>query len=268
MRHALVTMLVTMLVAPLCAGCADELSPYGRIEGLRLLAVRASPPDVAPGEEAVLDALVTAEATYRWSWCPVRFGGPALDQCPISEADLRAVVADAGGGEVPPYDLGDEPTARFHHTLPPELLEAACEGAGEIRLPGAASPGRCDGRWEIEIRLVVAAGDASIAATRRLALIYDEGAVANRNPRIDGGEISVRGAPPFLLDPAAPTTVTREVEYRLLLDIDPSHAEEFERAGADGPETQKENLVVTWFVEAGEMEQERTGFIEGVSSFD
>jgi len=48
------------LLAWLAAGCSESLPPESRIDKLRLLAIRAEPPEVSPGGSSVLDALVAS----------------------------------------------------------------------------------------------------------------------------------------------------------------------------------------------------------------
>lgn len=252
------------------AACATEFDEYNDVTGLRLLGLRAQPPELQPEEESLLDALVVAEnASYQWTWCPAPYSGDARDECPISEAELRAVIASLDpDAEVPDYDLGNTSEVSFTHSLPPALLADFCEQLENAELPEGFKAPRCNGRFTVSIRLVVQDGDAQIAATRELPLIYEDEVVSNQNPTISGGEISVRGAPPFVLSTDAPTMVTRDVEYKLTLDIDAASAETFSSEDETGPIEDREILSMTWFYEAGSMDKSRSSFIDGFTDID
>jgi hypothetical protein len=256
--------------ALLTSACANDFTPYNQVEGLRVLAIRAEPPELQPGETTTLQALVTAEGTeQRWSWCPAPFAGDQSDQCPFTDRQIADLVRATGSDvDPPPLELGSGETMEYPHSLPPQLLAGICESFAEIDLPEGIEPPRCDGRFDVSIRLVVSDGETTVESLRTLSLIYADGLVANTNPHIDSGEISVRGAPPFPLAQSEPTTVVRDVLYKLNLDIDESNAEAFQELTPDGPVDTREDLVVTWFFEAGEMDKMRSSYLVEVGDFD
>jgi len=268
----MVVSIASALVSFVCLGafgCADEFDPYTEVAGLRLLGIRSSPPELVPEADATLDALVTTDATYAWSWCPLAFGGVAEDECPVTEVELAQLIAASGSSaEAPPYDLGSEATTTFTHSIPPDLLAGICQAFSEQDLPEGVPRPECNGIFEISIRLRVSTAEAQVTGTRSLGLIYQEGVVPNVNPAVLGGEISVRGAPPFVLSGDAPTTATRDVEYRLDLDVDESSPEMFETQDGDETVTELESLTMTWFYEGGEMDKDRSSFIDGVTTLE
>lgn len=260
--------LLTALLAlcTLSMGCEEDLGNYYQVEDLRLLGIRADPPELQPGESTVLDALVTSRtATYSWSWCPLPFGGDNEDECPITYADLQMLVAMAGGQvDPPPYDLGTTAEASLAHLLPPPLLKGICDQFASIDLPEGIKPPACNGRLSVQVRLVLEDRGTTLAANRELSLIYEEDAVANQNPSITGGELSVRGAPAFPLSEDEVTIVARDVEYRVELDIEESNAESYVDP-EEGDLT--ETLTVSWFFEDGAMDKGRSSYLEGAVDF-
>jgi hypothetical protein len=251
----------------LLAACADEFDDYNQVKGHRVLGIRAEPPDLRPGESATIDALVTAPAaTYQWSWCPFN---PSGAECPISEAELRALVAAAGSDvEPPPYDLGTAATASFEHSFPPELLANLCAALTQTELPEGVSRPRCDGRFAIDILLTSTDGDHVISAYRELGLIYDAARPPNANPHVTGGRLSVRGAPPFEMMVGAVTDVVRDVEYAVEVDVPETDAELFDDVDDDGqPIVAHERLVITWFYDGGEIDKDRTSYLDGFTDF-
>jgi hypothetical protein len=265
MKHFVATILLAISTLGLM-GCEEDLGNYYQVEDLRLMGIRAEPPELQPGESTVLDALVTTRtAEYSWSWCPLPFGGDNEDECPIAYADLQMLVAMTGGQvDPPPFDLGQSDQAQLAHLLPPPLLKGICDQFASIDLPEGIKPPACDGRLSVQVRLVLEDEGKTLAANRELSLIYEEEAIANQNPAIDGGELSVRGAPAFPLTGEEPAIVARDVEYKVLLDIDEAHAEPF----LDPEEGElTETLTVSWFYEEGAMDKGRSSYLEGAVEF-
>jgi hypothetical protein len=269
MRSALVrgAAAVGIASAVLGAGCADEFEPYDVVAGHRLLGVRATPPEIRPGDTAVIDALVTSEsASYAWSWCPLPFADPLEGACALSEEELRALLQAAGeDSPPPPYDLGSEAEASFEHTFSPELLEGLCEALRDQPLPPGVSRPRCRGRFSIALRLVVASDDEEIAAVRELGLVYADDYEPNTNPRIESARI---GVPYFELGGDEAVLVGRGFRYLLELDVSDSAAEVYETLEDGEIVERRESLVVSWFREGGEMEKVRSSFLEGTTDFD
>jgi hypothetical protein len=249
------------------AGCADELGDYNEISGHRILAIRATPPEIRPGETATLDALITSEAaTHQWSWCPVPFADPGEGDCPLSQQDLQALLQAVGAeAPPPPYDLGSGSTATFEHAFPPALLDGLCTALRDQPLPDGVPRPRCGGRYVITLRLVTESGADSIVGVRDLGLVYDDDYQPNRNPRIEGARI---GVPYFDLTGDDPVPVGRGFRYKLELDIPEAAAETYEDLQDGELVTRRESLVVTWFREGGPMDKARSSFLEGTTDFE
>ena len=253
-----------VLAALVGAGCADEFAPYNEVVGHRVLGIRASPPEIRPQEAAVIDALVTSEsATYAWTWCPLPLPDPSTGECPLSEAELAAMLQAAGSdASPPPYDLGVDSRATFEHTFEPDLLAALCQAFRDQPLPEGVPRPRCGGRYDVTVRLVASSGDERIVAVRDLGLIYDEDYEPNANPHIAGARL---GVPYFDLTHEDPVSVGTGFQYRLELDVSEEEAESYEALDDGELVTRRESLVVTWFYEAGDMDKSRTSFLEGTT---
>lgn len=266
------TTIIAAIAAVLGAtACRDDFASYNLVAGHRVLGLRATPPDLRPGERATIDALVVSDApSYRWSWCPFSPGGASGVECPIAEAELRALVAASGSDiEVPPYDLGTEPTATFEHVFSAELLAQLCAAIADAELPEGVSRPRCDGRFAITIVAVIDGGGEEIVGYRPIGLLYDEARAPNANPQIIGGRLSVRGAPPFELVAGAATAVVRDVAYEIELDIPETAIERFDDVDDAGqPIVASERLVITWFYDGGEMDKDRTSFLDGFTDLE
>jgi hypothetical protein len=93
-----------LLAAIGAAACADDVAPFNRLEGLRVLAIKSDPVVPGPGEETTLSALVFTpgeeKVTYEWSWCPV--AGQTGQPCPVSLEDLAGLGGGGPGPGAPP----------------------------------------------------------------------------------------------------------------------------------------------------------------------
>ncbi len=77
-----------LLLAVALCGCGNSFAPSSFVSGLRVLAVKADPPEVAPGQDTSLTVLAvdTAGATIQVTWVactePVLpSGGPVNPEC-------------------------------------------------------------------------------------------------------------------------------------------------------------------------------------------
>jgi hypothetical protein len=244
--------------------CRDDFVPFNRLDRLRVLAIQGEPAAPAFGEETVLTPLLYLPAGHQvtrraWSWCP--FPGPASagSPCLLDEAEAGALAA-AAGAELPPYDLGDGDTARFEHTLDPGLLASLCAGAAD-----PPSLLRCDGGFPIQIRLVVDSDAGQVVtAVRRLRLRFDESHPPNQNPVIAGLTAMV-GSEEVLLGEEPAPDLPREQETEIRARVPAEVAERYRAVDPEGEEMERvERLVLTWFVDSGDTESERTSFIDGV----
>ena len=137
--RAVVAIIGVVLAALLAAGCdGEELRDVTRIDDLRVLAVRAEPPEVPPGSNVVLDALVVDPLggtwTHRWYACVMAdeqggfFGGSSEtatsggDGAGISTAPFDgSCAARVEAGEPFAWDLGSGATATLE--VPADLFD-------------------------------------------------------------------------------------------------------------------------------------------------
>jgi hypothetical protein len=271
--------IATLLPLALATACDMEFTPYEEIDRFRVLAVSADDPWLGPGQSTTLRSLLANPAgvpvRQQWSWCPFVAGSDTGYACAITRDQLQAAIDQAVGPgvvTVPPFELGEGPTATFRYDLPALFFQQACEALKRAELPDFVEVPRCDERFTIAIRVVVTPeGGAPIAAKKDLSLVYADGEL-NTNPRIDGLVAFDPDAPEVAIPLTASATVTlrRDVEYRLVLEIDRAEAQVYERVPLDGspPQRVPESLVFSWFIDGGSLENRRTGFIDGEVAFD
>lgn len=258
------------------AACTEDFPPYNRLEALRVLAIQSEPVAPAFGETTTLTPLVHTAAgeavTYAWSWCP--FAGGANDgyPCLVSEEQLRAQLG-AAGANLPPFDLGTGPTASFTHTLDPAALAPLCAAT----LPPGLAPFPlsldCKEGFPVSIKLVVSTPTDTITSVRSLDLRLDPSTPPNTNPRMTNlvALLPVPGFPerrttaPF--DAVGTVVLPRRVETTIQVTVDPTSSEPFvdkNERNEDIPAN--ERLFLTWFVESGSTDDERTSFLPGLTN--
>lgn len=243
------------------AGCGDDFVPFNRLVSLRVLAIQSEPVAPLTGEEATLTPLVytppgTGEVSYQWSWCP--FPGAANDgyPCLVTEDEVRE-LAGAAADSIPPFDLGDQPTALFDNSIEPDLLELLCEGTTEV--PSLVN---CEGGFPIQLRLTVRSGDQEVLTVRTLRLRFDPDSEPNQNPSV-GGLAAVVGDDEVELGDEPAVDLPRGEETTIRARVDDDEAEPYTGTGDDGePVAARERLIFTWFIESGDTSDERTVFID------
>jgi hypothetical protein len=255
--------LVALTVPVLAGGCDDDFTPYARLDKLRVLAIGATPVRPLPGETATLTPLVYAPegtaVTRSWSWCP--FVGEARDGYPCL-VDEAAVTGWGGGGNAsPPFDLGTGETLSFPHTLSPEVLRRVCAGTTD-GMPPPLVPD-CSAGFPVTVRLVVQTAGDRVVAVRTLHLRFEAAQEANDNPAIE--QLLVAAGDDRLPLEGASVPADRDAETPIAARLPEAAAERYtDRDDRGQPVAARERLTLTWFVEAGEPEHQRTSFIDGV----
>ncbi|MBJ80119.1 MAG: hypothetical protein CMH60_02260 [Myxococcales bacterium] len=286
MRHIKQLCYTILLIGLSAAACSEPEDKYYIMDSLRVMAVKAEKPWLSFGESTSLDALVfnpEAEAlSYKWSWCPARLNSVTGYACPLDQAALDALVTQTSEGELtaPSLDLGTEATASFDNAFPGELLTAICYGALEGSGNIGAAEIDCASTYGISIVLEVSNSSETITAIKDLQLIIDSSLSANQNPTIDG--LSLTEFDSTMTDEEVEDqlesfateaesfsatqvyNVVAEKKYALFADISEDAAETYESPASDETaqaESIQEALVISWFIEVGEFQSTRTGYI-------
>jgi hypothetical protein len=265
--------------AALAAGCGQDFAPFNELDKLRVLAVRAEPPELAPGDIAAIDALVFEpdgdEVAYAWTWCPFSLGAAAGYECAVTEQDLAAAIEEAAPGAgafVPSFDLGHESTAAFANLLPDGALDGLCDAVAAGSAPAFVDLPECGDRLVVTLRLDVSAGGETVTAVKELPLLFEASAERNENPAIGAvlAAPAASGADPLLLGiplERSPSTALRaQTAYDLGVGVDDAASQRFTPEATDDvpdPAPRRETLFMTWFVTGGETDSTRTGFIDG-----
>ncbi len=244
------------------AGCGGSFDPYNRLTSLRVLAIRSEPVAPATGETSKIDAKVYSVlghdvTTYAWSWCPLATAPGAA--CPISE-DQASMLA----GMPVSYTLTTAPdnSTTFTNYFPPALFDTLC--AGSAAIPATD----CTDGYPIQLQLTVTTDDDQVQAVRPMKLWFKSTppAYPNTNPTMVGLFATVGTMAPVSFatgDPqASMPTLPRHVATVINTMVPPEDSERY--MGTDDMNQSavvNERLYLSWFVESGDTDHQRTGYI-------
>jgi len=246
------------------AGCGGSFDPYNRLNSIRVLALASDPVRPAFGDTSTLSAVIytpnaVTPASFEWSWCPVA-PGPGME-CPVTSAQLTQMA-----GVPISLELASIPEPTFTHNIPPEILTALCAG-----MPNFPAPDCTDG-YPIQLRLRVctdadpaACHDTAhaIEAVRPMRLRFRPDDQANTNPTIDGLYAVIDGVNQPL-DPALLPPLKRHEETVIgaTINIDQDSEPYRGRDDKGDPADVFERLNLSWFVESGDTDHQRTAYIK------
>jgi hypothetical protein len=206
---------------------------------VRILGIKADPPQPALGASTTLSALVyqpppsvdggTAAVSltgYSWSWCPLATSSIDGFKCPIDQEAANQLFASLGIVGAPPLALpapsaGEPDTATFTNPFPAPLLARLCTyGLGATSgSPGAKFACTIAG-FPITISLVVHTSTGDLPAAFFVYLPINDAIPANLNPVVKGIKIF-----DHQLDQAGTQEVPLNFRVPVLLDMDSSSAE-------------------------------------------
>lgn len=221
------------LCALLCA-CGTDLPSYNEVQGLRILAISAEHPWLAPSTHTELAALiVSAEPVqYRWSWCPIKPVSEENFDCAILTSDFPLGLPDA--------DLGQDPSAQF--TTPSgAAIQQACEA---LQLED------CDSGMTAWVRLDLSSETDTLTALKALRLTTAP-APQQSNPNLNYSTARLGAQALTRLSTTTPSRLIAGQEYLL-------EATAFDGAFEAMPDGVTERLVATWFVDQGSLQYGRT----------
>ena len=105
---------------------------------------------------------------------------------------------------------------------------------------------------------------AQVEAVRLLHLRFDDDQEPNQNPTVTGLR-AVLDAGEEVIGPEPTVTLTRNQETVVRADVPEEAIESYTGVDDEGePEERVEELVLTWFIESGDMKSQRTVFLDGI----
>ena len=275
--------LLALAAALSAAGCTDPWRTAPFVDGLRVLAIRAEPPDLAPGQATVLDAVVVDPRdpsrlnTLVWLVCDP--DPSSLDQPACAQTDTLQAIEGGGDGEsaLDPSNLppGLRPLGM---TAPPGVvpLPIVYTAPADVFAQVAPSdPRRIRGVLAVVLLLAVAEPPSSswpptqadltsllervrskqvdsVLSIKRLRI--SENPTPNHNPTLAAVKIAGESwGPGPQLAKVLPGTWTN------LAALPEGAAETYQDLDADGNlVTKQEILSVSWFTTVGELGFART----------
>lgn len=231
---------VGALAASALAGCTEtDDVPASFLAGLRVLAIVATPPEVAPGASAsvtvnAVDTTAAAGAAPSVSW----------SRCTLAPLQGQAINPDCdtlAGALVP---LGDGATITV------TMLDPTAAGSG------VGAPDSTGGVY-LPLFARLTSGGQELTASYRLR-VGQAGAPANANPTVDAVVVMNADGTTAVLDEAVPLPVSAGQHLSLGVTVPAGAAETFTVDRGAGPEMVTETLVTSWFSTAGELDHQRT----------
>lgn len=243
MRARKVAAAMSLATVALGAGCGDSFDPESLVKGLRVLAVRATPAEAAPGQQVTIEPLVvdTRGRGVALDWAVCRLGPTPIDpRCVTS--DTAPYLDPAGSGTtatitMPPFSQADLVRIDFTGGLyAPVRLRARATGGDSTMGAVTAVYGV---RWSVGLPVP-----------------------PNNNPTIASMAI-VKDGQPTVLEEATPQAITAGQEVTLRTTITPESSEEYLAIRGDPrttpPEQTSERIAVSWLVTAGKPTPDTTG---------
>jgi hypothetical protein len=264
-----------LALAGLCGltACTTPFDPYNRLTGFRVLAVVATPSTPGPQEATTLSALAYLPdvgvgidlpgITYEWSWCPFPGNQNAGYECQVT-ADQIAQLA-AAGINLPPLNLGTGAKATLTNTVDPAALARLCAG---VPGTGAGLAPDCVGGFPVQIKVTARTATDAIVAVSEIRLRFDPATSANTAPTVDGLAAVINDVD-IPIGPVPMATLPRNKDTVIKAMVSPAASEPY--LGRDDnmqPAMLRERLSFTWFVETGDTESERTGYLEGAGTLE
>jgi hypothetical protein len=265
------------LILLLCVGlvaCEEEFKPETVVEGLRVLGLRATPAELAPGQSASLSALVVDPSrpgrgnTLLWLGCepdPLNLGRSLCSDTRALEDPGRFLPSQPGDGSPPELPegvsvIGFNDTASYpvradlFRELAPEDPRRRTGTIGQVLLLAiAAEVNPLAPREELEalFERVRNREIPSLLTLFRLRVSEDtqvnanpvlERLVAGGEPLSTGATLRLHGREPTPLDVAVPDSALETYTQRL----------------ADGQQEQRtEQFIAAWYATAGRFDPER-----------
>lgn len=246
----------------LVTSCSNDFPAYSKLDRLRVLGVSADPPNPSAGDVCRLSALAFAPGdqpiTFRWSFCPVLAQASSGYTCPLTEASTLDLFA-----KTLPFDLGTSDSTSFVHPFTADMLAAVCRSG--ILLPGFGDAVNCDQGYPVSVLLDVATPDDALRAAFTVFLPASTEADTNLNPTALG--LTLAGQP--LSETAIPVQLSADKAADLSVELSPDAIQMRPiPSGEGGSGVRPERLTLSWFSDAGSMDQDRTVFIDGKTSIE
>jgi hypothetical protein len=249
-------------VFPACGNMGFE--EFYEVSKLRTLAILAEPPEIGPGESAIISTLTVSPSsdtpiTYQWEVCLFTDGPDAYFACSENE--------EAGVAGIP---LGSGSEAQLDYdtlTAAGLDIEGICTSLEGLDVPDFVTLPDCTRGLPLTIRLVATQDGVTEVSKKSFTLLRREEAErddVNTSPVL--GDLTLNGLPANEQRIGADSSID---EVELLLDVDLSQAQTYQSPDPDNEgqrlASQVEELNVAWFTTHGTLEYSRTYYAQGIT---
>lgn len=222
-----------LAIVMLLGACNKSFTPADHVEGLRVLAIKAEPPEAAPGAMTTLTALAVdtsgAAISVDWAACTeAAIPGTGIVNPDCLQKDTAAFLAELGAGT---------PLAATVPMIDPNIF-APPDASGGLYLPIRAR--------------VSTSGD-------RIDVIYQmrfgQSTMPNHNPTLASVEVVAADGTTAPLDEATPLAVSSGQAITVRATFTPESVETYTGQG----KMLTEQLRVSWFATGGTFSEPVTG---------
>jgi hypothetical protein len=292
------------------AACGPDFTPAWRVDKYRILAVKANPVTLKEDETATLSVLDHApdgvDATYSWSWCPLRTSASNKFECPFDA--LQRALEEADGEPAPSldpeqFDLGSGPTAGLEYPGTQEQILGLCRAIQQaVAEAGQGSPiasllptVNCDRGFDVTVRLEVQTDTYGDRVVSKELTLFTGSDQVNENPRLTNLSIRVKrpGDIPKVVDRLdwvdsretpredqwytmpvdEPTPVIPGIPFEMLAEVNPDSVETWRPPAPAGSDREtlppeREILTFSWYVVAGDIDRANSIFREDLNTLD
>ncbi len=259
--------LATIGVALLALGCGETFAPESRVEGLRVLGIRADPPEIRPGASAALSALVVdpkhspSERTTVWVGCDPDPFGRNRSACADTTLLQDGSTFVGTNGELPPgvhlIGLGDAARytapANLFNVLPADDARRQAGVVGQVLalvVGEAVAITASQEELKAVFERVRAKQTASVLAMFRLRV--SEASSPNQNPGID-----LVGVDAADLKPLERVKLSPGTQSALRVSLRPGAVQSYLIDTPSQLEVRDEVLVAAFYATAGSFTDDR-----------
>lgn len=228
------------LLLLLSFGCGENpFPPQTLVERLRILGVRAEPPEVDPLATIELSALVAdpqgqgRELQFTWAVCLIMLGSEAMD-------------IDCPGPDSYPLE-GQGPLSELHI---PDLVAWLAEQGFPLDQIEQVPDEQIPAEMPLYVGLSVTAGNEQTRAVKRIQVRLSGEEELNQNPSLTGVSLDEEPVGEEVLQLSAST------KYTLAPLADEATRQTYRRANED--QDRLEDFLFTWYSTAGEFSDRRT----------
>jgi hypothetical protein len=245
-------------------GCAEPMDPASMVNELRVLAIRADPPEIAPGEGTSLTALWAdpkgrgRDVTFLWIAAAglVDLEGGFPDTAPLAAPQVATAAEGGDHYEIPVTSEGiiEQFALAGENAVNITILTLACAGGVPPTIDDLTH------RKSLDLKSDLCRGGQGVLATKVVRVSKSK--TPNENPTIDTVWLAGKAIPEETADLAIASCTKHKAckDIKLKTSLSSSSFETYPANETMHGATGKldENLYISWFATAGDLDKVRS----------